>query len=336
MGSFFGDMLAGMAGGLGQGMVAQNQMDEQARLRKEAEDARMEQARQIQQMRSDDLRYRTDETSALKRDLAELKAGGGVGGGKMPGINLMQMAMQASTPDEQDKVVRLAETMAGPDAAAQLAEKFFKRPLTEDAQVQAKEPDPEDGEGALRTVNKTVTRNRSYDAQKGQQALERVYALLGDPAKLDNVTKAQRDVKLGANADAAVKGLPADDAAVRYQSLTNPTKSQAEIDAKENIADTNAEARVEAAGKRAAGGGAGKPTVERLTPQLNSVRAAMKAMEASMSKTALAANPRYQQYLKDEADISAALRGIRAGGSPAPAPAPAPATTVKKPSVSNW
>ena len=74
--SFFADMLAGGAVGLGTGMAAQYQSDQQERIRQEALDEKRALAMQLQQQRSEDLRYRVDQDRANKVDSLALYLAG--------------------------------------------------------------------------------------------------------------------------------------------------------------------------------------------------------------------------------------------------------------------
>lgn len=189
--SFFADMIAGGLAGAGKGMSDYAVMQE----REDEKRAQLEAQMQLKrEMLADQL--------ANKRDIAEMRwgdggsgAGGRGSGGKGgSGLNLFQMMMDASTPAEQDKVVKLA-SMLDKNAGAAMADQFYGRPIQEQVATQA--PTTGDlvrfdrGEQSSIPELTTSSRSVSYDKQKGALALQRMYTLVLDPSKTDDLAKAE-------------------------------------------------------------------------------------------------------------------------------------------------
>lgn len=231
MSSFFADMLAGAAGGLGQGMVSMADQNRLDREKQNALDEKSALALELQRQKSEDLRYRTDDNNLTRMMIADARNGGGGSGGKRgggdSGMNLMQLAMQAKTPEDQDQVVKLTRLYAGDDAAAKLSEQMFSRPIQETVDLNRANNMPMNDDEGNAMPSAMVTRNKGYDKDKGAQALQRMFVLAMDPAKTDDQAKAERQQgqtdMAGAAAGVALRGGEGiDTAAEKFATLSNP------------------------------------------------------------------------------------------------------------------
>lgn len=192
--SFFGDMLMGGVGGAGKGYGDQAAADDKLALLKSTEQARLAQALQVEQMRSEDRRSNQENIMAIagmrygEGDGLGGGGSGGGGGGKAGGINLMALQIKAARsgdPREQQMVVDLTNTYQGPDAAATLADKLFRKPLQTTTQefnpAAADVLSTQAGADANPTLStaQNVTRPAVYDSQKGASDLQRLLVMAG-------------------------------------------------------------------------------------------------------------------------------------------------------------
>ena len=190
-------------------------------------------------------RQRAEDRMALTEQIQALKGGGSRGGKGGDGINLAEMMMQAKTPEEQQQVVRLARTFGGDDVAGLLSEQMYGRPVSTTTPATAGDFARYDRAGDMDAPPPTATVERAaYDADKGRQALQRLYTLALDPAKTDDFAKAERQFGLN-DFGAAVagktmqRGGSIEDAATGFSQYSSPKDETAKNDlARERIEAT--------------------------------------------------------------------------------------------------
>lgn len=188
--SFFGALLGGAMSGVGAGMASMGADEERLAEKRMLAQERHQQNLELQRQRSEDRMMQAEQLQALKGP-----TGGRRGGGD--GINLAEMMMQAKTPEEQQQVVRLARTFGGDDVAGLLSEQMYGRPITSTTNATAGDFARYDRAEDMDAPPPTATVERAaYDADKGRQALQRLYALALDPAKTDDFAKAERQFGL--------------------------------------------------------------------------------------------------------------------------------------------
>lgn len=304
--SFFGNILAGAAGGLGQGISNYAAMEERDRREEEARQEKAALALQLQQQRSEDARYRVDQAREMREMAAAARGGTSAAGKGGSGINLMQMAIEAAQsgdPAAQDLVVRLTNTFEGKNAAANLAENFYGRPMQESVTTGPTTGDLarlDRGQTDEAPVTQTMARNVSFDAQKGAQDLQRLYALALDPAKLDDQAKGERQHAQNDFGVAAARQVGKQTGGDReamgeaFGTISNPTLNTSGQDLRQQTIDaTNRRTDATLTNGAANRGSREKTSAEKLA--LDAVKSAQKALENARS----ADRPRLQQELND-------------------------------------
>lgn len=261
--SFFASLMGGAMSGVGAGIASmgadEDRMAQQRTLIQERSQAAMD----LQRQRADDKLYQQEQLLQMK---SELGGGGGAGGGGGKGLNLAALAMQAKTPEEQQRVINLARTFGGDDAGALLAEQMFGQSKTTGVAATPGDFARYDRAGEMDAPPPTSTLERAaYDADKGRQALQRLYALALDPAKTDDFAKAERQFGLN-DFGAAVagktmqRGGSIEDAATGFSQYSSPKDETTKNDiARERIdatrertaaTDANADANRKSAERR--------------------------------------------------------------------------------------
>lgn len=261
--SFFANLLGGTMQGIGAGMQAVGADEERLAQQRALLQERQQGALELQRQRAEDQLYRQQEMMQMR---AELGGGtGGGGGGK--GINLAQLAMQAKTPEDQDKVIRLAKTFGGRDTGRLLADEMFNRPEMTGTAATAGDFARYDRAGDMEAAPPTTTLERAaYDRDQGQQGLQRLYTAFLDPGKLDDHAKGEKGFALNDMGAAGAREVLAgggslSEAAAVYQKNSAPKDetgkeelAQQRIDATNRRTDatvTNAGANRSAADARA-------------------------------------------------------------------------------------
>jgi len=237
--SFFGALLGGAMSGVGAGMASMGQDEDRLNEKRLLAQERHQQSLELQRQRSEDRMLQAEQMQALKGPGGGRRSGGG------DGINLAEMMLQAKTPEEQQQVVRLARTFGGDDVAGLLSEQMYGRPTTTTVNASAGDFARYDRAGEMDAPPPTATVERAaYDADKGRQALQRLYALALDPAKTDDFAKAERQFGLN-DFGAAVagktmqRGGSIEDAATGFSQYSSPKDETAKNDiARERIAAT--------------------------------------------------------------------------------------------------
>jgi hypothetical protein len=257
--SFFGALLGGAMSGVGAGMASMGADEERLAEKRMLAQERHQQNLELQRQRSEDRMMQAEQLQALKGP-----SGGRRGGGD--GINLAEMMMQAKTPEEQQQVVRLARTFGGDDVAGLLSEQMYGRPMTSTTNATAGDFARYDRAGEMDAPPPTATVERAaYDADKGRQALQRLYALALDPAKTDDFAKAERQFGLNdfgqaVAGDTLKRGGSLAEAATGFSQYSSPKDETAKNDlARERIdatrertaaTDSNADANRKSAERR--------------------------------------------------------------------------------------
>lgn len=191
--SFFANLLGGTMQGIGAGMSAMGADEERLAQQRALIQERQQGALELQRQRAEDQLYRQQEMMQMRAELG----GGAGGGGGGKGINLAQMAMQAKTPEEQEKVIRLAQTFGGDNAGATIADKMFGRPQMTGTAATAGDFARYDRAGDMEAAPPTTTLERAaYDRDQGTQGLQRLYTAFLDPGKLDDHAKGERQFGL--------------------------------------------------------------------------------------------------------------------------------------------
>lgn len=221
--SFFANLLGGTLQGVGAGMSAIGADEERMARERALIHERNQAALDLQQQRASDRLYQQEQLLQMKSEL-----GGGAGGGGGKGINLAQLAMQARTPEEQDRVIRLAQTFGGDDAGATIADKMFGRPQMTGTAATAGDFARYDRAGAMEAAPPTTTLERAaYDRDQGQLGLQRLYTAFLDPGKLDDHAKGEKgfalnDMGAAGAREVLASGGSLEDAATAYQRNSAP------------------------------------------------------------------------------------------------------------------
>lgn len=238
--SFFASLLGGAMSGVGAGMASMGADEERLNEKRMLAQERHQQNLELQRQRSEDRMMQAEQLQALKGP-----TGGRRGGGGGDGINLAEMMMQAKTPEEQQQVVRLARTFGGDDVAGLLSEQMYGRPITSTTNATAGDFARYDRAGEMDAPPPTATVERAaYDADKGRQALQRLYALALDPAKTDDFAKAERQFGLNdfgqaVAGDTLKRGGSLEKAATGFSQYSSPKDETAKNDlARERIEAT--------------------------------------------------------------------------------------------------
>lgn len=191
--SFFANLLGGTLQGVGSGMSAMAADEERLATQRALIQERSQAALDLQRQRADDRLMQQEQMMQMRSELG----GGAGGGGGGKGINLAALAMQAKTPEEQDRVVAATRTFYGDDAADRMTDKMFNRPRMVGSAATPGDFARYDRAGDMEAAPPTTTMERArYDADKGTQALQRAYTAFLDPAKLDDHAKAERQFGL--------------------------------------------------------------------------------------------------------------------------------------------
>jgi len=190
--SFFASLLGGAMSGVGAGMASMGADEERLNEKRMLAQERHQQNLELQRQRSEDRMMQAEQLQALRGS-----GGGSRGGRGGDGINLADLMVQAKTPEEQQQVVRLARTFGGDDVAGLISEQMYGRPVSTTTPATAGDFARYDRAGDMDAPPPTATVERAaYDADKGRQALQRLYTLALDPAKTDDFAKAERQFGL--------------------------------------------------------------------------------------------------------------------------------------------
>lgn len=224
--SFFANLLGGAMQGVGSGMTAtaadEERLARDRALIQERSAAALELQQQQQQQRVQDRRDQHQQMMQMRFDP------GGVAGSGGKGMNLAQMAMQARTPEEQDRIVALARTFEGDHAADKMVDTMFGRPRMVSVAPTEGDFARYDRAGDMGAAPPTTTLERAaYDREKGAQALQRLYTLFLDPGKLEAHARGEHQLGLNDRAEASAVaveqgGGSALDAAAAFQRGSAP------------------------------------------------------------------------------------------------------------------
>lgn len=321
--SFFGALLGGAMSGVGAGMASMGADEERLAEKRMLTQERHQQNLELQRQRSEDRMMQAEQLQALKGP-----TGGRRGGGGGDGINLAEMMIQAKTPEEQQQVVRLARTFGGDDVAGLLSEQMYGRPVSTTTPATAGDFARYDRAGDMDAPPPTATVERAaYDADKGRQALQRLYALALDPAKTDDFAKAERQFGLN-DFGAAVagktmkRGGSLEDAATGFSQYSNPKDETA----KNDLARERIEATRERTATTDANADANRKSAERrkLQDLLTRAQSAKEDLLNPNAKAEKAAAVAHIQKQLDAMDASQWMQGPST-------PAVSPTAQVRKP-----
>jgi hypothetical protein len=348
--SFFASMLAGAAGGFGQGIQQQAVIDQRERERQEAMEEKRQLALQLAQQRSDDKAAQLK----LEEKIASMRYGDGGGsggsrtGGSRSGGGGDDRIMNAKTDEEIAQAIRFAEARGDKAAAANLAY-AYGRPLKE----MAEEFDPAEAEKLSRRdyaeANpnaksfKTVERGIGPTAA-GAQSLNRVIAMAAGPDKYDDFMKGETQATLNDNAKTGTAGIKDPlQRAVTEQALMNPAKPM-----NADLSDEQ-QARTRATSKGSGGSGSGGAVKLKSTREDGNGQVIGIFTDGStkvISDSSLNFNKKVADMILKMSDnvtgfrklppADQRLKAIETLTGNAPAPAAAASTATKKPSVSNW
>lgn len=191
--SFFANLLGGTLQGVGSGMSVMAADEERLSSQRALLQEKQQNALELQRERAADRLYQQEQMMQMKSELG----GGAGGGGGGKGINLAALAMQAKTPEDQDRVVALTRTFEGDHAADRMADKMFNRPRMVGVAATPGDFARYDRAGDMEAAPPTTTMERAkYDADRGTQGLQRAYTAFLDPAKLDDHAKGERQFGL--------------------------------------------------------------------------------------------------------------------------------------------
>jgi len=216
--SFFAQLLAGAATGIGKGMVDQADYNDKLAAQQELLKEKHANALQLQSQRADDRLFQAQTLAALK---------GGSSGGSGGGDPIMGMLRAAKTPEEQQQAIGYIRALAGDDAAASIEANVFGR-IQPGAQGMPTEQDVL-ASGPPSDKPMPPQDRVSYDRLKGQQALNRVYALLANKGETKNFAEGEQIMGRTDLATEEVKGMmkdgkPLSQASDRFNEVTNSAK----------------------------------------------------------------------------------------------------------------
>lgn len=308
--SFFAQLLggavSGYAGGALQDISDREKMAAQMALLQEKQQGQLE----LQRQRAEDQRALREMTAAQ---------GGRRGGGGGDGTNVFDMLMNADTPEKQQRAVALLDAFGGSDGAALVADKVYGRGATVATPPTAGDFARFDrGDPGAEAVPTATIERAAYDRDKGQQALQRLYALILDPAKTDDFAKAERqyglnDFGAAAAGQAIGRGGSLEDAATTFNRISSP-KDESERNA---LAQQRIDATRERTQATADNADANRRSQE--LRKLQELLARAKAVKGNVLDT-----PQDIENRKATVDgLQAQIDALQGGGKPAPAPAAA-------------
>lgn len=218
--SFFAQLLggavSGYAGGALQDINDREKLAAQMALLQEKQQGQLELHRQ----RAEDQR--------MLREMTAAQGGGRRSGSGGDGTNVFDLLLNADTPEKQQRAVALLDAFGGSDSAALVADKVYGRGATVTTPPTAGDFARFDrGDPGAEAVPTGTIERAAYDRDKGQQALQRLYALILDPAKTDDFAKAERqfglnDFGAAAATQAMGRGGSLENAATTFNRLSSP------------------------------------------------------------------------------------------------------------------
>lgn len=318
--SFFAQLLggavSGYAGGALQDINDREKMAAQMALLQEKQQGQLE----LQRQRAEDQRMLREMTAAQ----------GGRRGGGGDGTNVFDLLLNADTPEKQQRAVALLDAFGGSDSAALVADRVYGRGATVTAPPTAGDFARFDrGDPGAEAVPTGTIERAAYDRDKGQQALQRLYALILDPAKTDDFAKAERqfglnDFGAAAATQAMGRGGSLENAATTFNRLSSP-KDESEKNA---LAQQRIEAARERTEATAANADANRRSQE--LRKLQELLARAQAVKGNPLDT-----PQDIENRQATVDgLKAQIAALQGGGGPAPTPAGAvpgkPADAAKR------
>ncbi|KRC36241.1 hypothetical protein [Acidovorax sp. Root219] len=328
--SFFANLLGGTLQGVGSGMSAMAADEERLASQRALMQERQQGALDLQRQRAEDKLMQQEQMMQMRSELG----GGAGGGGGGKGINLAALAMQAKTPEEQDRVVAATRTFHGDNAADRMADKMFNRPRMVGVAATPGDFARYDRAGDMEAAPPTTTLERArYDADKGTQALQRAYTAFLDPAKLDDHAKAERQFGLNdlgtANAAQVMqRGGSLPEASGAFQKYSG-TKDES---GKEDLAQQRIDATRERTAATVTNAGANRQAQDARALD-RQIAGAYKQLGEARPKDKPALQTRIQEMesrrdAMDGAALAPALNDYQPGAT---AKAPSPTTVLPKP-----
>ena len=317
--SFFAQLLGGAVSGYAKGgledIADREKLDAQMALLREKQQGQLE----LQRQRAEDQRALRELTAAQ---------GGGRRGGGGDGTNVFDLLMNADTPEKQQRAVALLDAFGGSDAAALVSDRVYGRaPMIQIPPTAGDFARFDRGDPGATAVPQTTMERAAYDRDRGQQALQRLYALILDPAKTEDLSKAERQYGLNDMGSMVaertlLKGGSLEDAASAFNRFSSP-KDETEKNAL-------AQARIDA-------------TRERTQATADNAEANRRSQELRKLQDLLARAKSAKPNLLDPNDaenraamvsgLQAQIDALQSRAQPAPAPAGNPDEWREKPGV---
>lgn len=241
--SFFAQLLAGAASGVGKGMVDQADYNDKLAAQQALLQEKQANALQLQQQRADDRLFQVQTMAALKG------AGGGSDGG-----DVFARLQAAKTPEEQQRQLGVISALGGDDAAYLAQEKILGRAPTAEQPADFVGLPGQADIGPDAKVLERVT----YDREKGAQALQRVYALLANKGQTKGHAEGEaqyftNDARAAAIGQELKRGktlVEASETGARVADPAEFAKNKVESDKARNAAERNGLQRDLAAARR--------------------------------------------------------------------------------------
>ena len=316
--SFFAQLLAGAATGIGKGMVDQADYNDKLAAQQELLKEKHANALQLQSQRADDRLFQAQTLAALK--------GGSSGGGG--GVDVFSR-LRGSNPEEQRMALGEIRALGGDDAANLAEESILGRaPMRQRPADYVGLPGQSDvGPDAK------ITERVEYDKMKGMQGLQRMYALIANKGDTKgNAEGEQIYARTDLGAQEAQKmlkdGKPMSAATNRFNEVTNSAKANPLGEEYARIKQAELDLKVAQAGNKVTAG-----TEKSFEDRLESLEdKRSKAILKLVDATGKDAKKAIQDHIVDlDAKISALVKTKPAASTPT---APAPATTSRTSSLS--
>lgn len=314
--SFFGHLLAGVAGGAADGYSAGLAQQEKADLQRQMQAERQQASMDRQQMQND---FRL----LLEQDKADRKGSGG--GGNGAGRDMLGDVLDFMKKGDQEGLNKYIDAVSAFDATAadQLRSTLLKKqPVTADMTTSwPTEKDVLAAMGDPAAMVPEVPKNASRGEKErvlGEQALTKLAVIFRDPAKLDTYAKGERQFALnqfgaGVAEDKLRKGGSLEDAATGFSKYSAPEdESGKDARAAAAIADRDARDREKSA--RAAEDRESREIIAKL----NALTKAQGRKVDSFDEEGQKEKARQVAKLQEELDALQARRDAREGAAYAP------------------
>lgn len=244
--SFFADLLAGGAAGFGKLMGDQADIEDKRNLQLELQREKQQAALDLQRQRAEDRAFQIQLANDGKADRS---SGSG-------GPNVMDMVMRAAKSgdaDEQQRVLGVVESFGGKNAALQIADKVFGKPVMQERTTETVDVLGDGSYGG----NAKVLERAAYIAEKGAQEFQRLYALTANKGDTKGHAQGEdqylsNDLRATGIEQALKQGKPLDQASAYGSKVGDPAtydKNKTNAD-RVDVSEKNAQARLDAAEAR--------------------------------------------------------------------------------------